>query len=222
MNIEKRKITDKINLLIFDTKREVASTFVRFQEHYESPQFRGKVFSLEEFQKWYIPNSLNGRKTGKFTYHTDWTGFNVPSYILKPFYGGKFNPLSEQEKIFLELFREDSEPYYIIGTSRKIKDFEGIIKHEAAHGLFYTSPEYKAQVLQIMEKFDTEGIRKELIAKSGYHEDVLQDEVHAWAFASSRDLKTRVPQELVSSLQELYKNYIKSDNLDEIKKDIVI
>lgn len=86
MEIDKKKITDKINLLVFENQKELASTFVRFQEHYESPEFAGKTFSLEEFKEWYIKNSEKGRETGEFTYYEDWSGFNIPSYVMRPFY----------------------------------------------------------------------------------------------------------------------------------------
>ena len=102
MNIDHRLLTPHIHLLSFDTQHDLTSTFLRFQEHYESPRFKGEVFTLDEFQDWYIKNSPNGIETGKFTYHTDWNGFNIPSHILKPFYEGKFDPLSFDEQAILE------------------------------------------------------------------------------------------------------------------------
>lgn len=70
----------------FDDPHDCAATFLRFQEHYESPEFRGKIFTLEEYQRWYIAHSPRGQTTGAFTYEEDWTGFNIPSEILDPFY----------------------------------------------------------------------------------------------------------------------------------------
>jgi len=107
MRIEHQTLTDRIHLLIFPTQRDVTLTLLRFQEHYESPKFRGKIFSLEEFKRWYVANSPNGIKTGEFTYYTDWNGFNIPSYVLQPFRDGKFNPLSEQERKFLDIFKDE-------------------------------------------------------------------------------------------------------------------
>ncbi|MEK7106247.1 MAG: ABC transporter ATP-binding protein, partial [Patescibacteria group bacterium] len=68
-----------IYLVEAPTQYALASTFLRFQEHYESPKFRGQFFSLEEFMDWYA------EEYGNFTYYKDWTGFNIPSYILKSF-----------------------------------------------------------------------------------------------------------------------------------------
>lgn len=63
----------------FSSQEELASTFLRFQEHFESPSFKGKIFSLDDYKRWYIKHSPNGQKTGEFTYYSDWSGFNIPS-----------------------------------------------------------------------------------------------------------------------------------------------
>ena len=101
-----KEIIKNIFHISFSTQHELASTFLRFQEYYESPKFRGKIFSFYEYKKWYTANSPKGKKTGKFTYYKDWGGFNIPSYVLKPFYQGKFNPLSNKEKKFLRAFKK--------------------------------------------------------------------------------------------------------------------
>src|SRR5262245_26903475 len=91
--IAKYKVADAIYLLVFETQYELASTFLRFQEHYESPKFRKKIFSLEEFMDWY-----GQENKGKFSYFKDWAGFNIPSTEFEPFLEGKFDPLLEKEK----------------------------------------------------------------------------------------------------------------------------
>jgi hypothetical protein len=209
MRIEHQTLTDRIHLLIFDTQRDVTSTFLRFQEHYESPEFRGKTFSLDEFKKWYVPNSPKGRKTGEFTYHTDWNGFNIPSYVLKPFYSGKFNPLTEQERKFLEIFKDEPEPFYIIGVHRATKKLSSLLKHEIAHGLFYTDENYRSEVLGVLSHFDVEPIKVELRSKAGYHEQVLEDECQAYSIASLKKLKTSIPKELSNNLRMIYRKYLK-------------
>ena len=209
MRIQHQTLTDRIHLLIFDTQRDVTSTFLRFQEYYESPKFRGKIFSLEEFKAWYVQNSPKGRKTGKFTYYTDWNGFNIPSYVLRPFYSGKFDPFSEQEKEFLEIFKDKQEPFYIIGVHRATKKLSSLLKHEVAHGLFYTDEDYRREVFAILSQFDIEPIKVELRSKAGYHEQVLKDECHAHSIASIKKLKTPISKELSKSLRWIYKKYFK-------------
>lgn len=165
----------------FPAQFELASTFLRFQEYYESPEFRGKIFALEEFKKWYIANSPKGKETGEFTYYEDWSGFNVPSYTLEPFYDGKFDPLTNKEQNLLDSFKGRREKrFYIIGTCGKEKNS---LKHEMAHGLFYTNPEYKKEVLEVLKTVDQsviKSIENFFSASRGYHPDVWIDETHAY------------------------------------------
>ncbi|MFC1774812.1 ABC transporter ATP-binding protein [Nanoarchaeota archaeon] len=172
--MELKTITKKIFLLIFENQYEITSTFLRFQEHYESPEFRGKIFTLEEYKEWYSTIK------GSFTYYTDWHGFNIPSHILKPFYEGKFDPLSEKEKKLLGLFKDKKGKFYIIGIHKGVP-VSSLLNHEIAHGLFYTDEKYKDSVLEILSKYDIGDIKEKLRKSGGYHEDVLDDEVHAYS-----------------------------------------
>jgi len=212
MRIQHQTLTDRIHLLIFETQREISSTFLRFQEHYESPNFRGKIFSLEEYKPWYIQNSPKGRKTGEFTYYSDWNGFNIPSYILRPFYEGRFDPLSKQEKFFLDTFKDELGTFYIIGVHKEMKKIDQLLKHEIAHGLFYTNENYKAEVLQVLSRFDVRSIKEELRSKAGYHEQVLEDEVHAYSIDSRKKLKTPIAKNLSEKLRRLYKKYLSTNH----------
>ena len=164
----RRKLGSDIFVVRFATQYALASTFLRIQEHYESSHFRSRVFSLEEFMDWYAA------KFGAFTYLQDWSGFNVPSTALKPFYEGKFDPLSRKEQALLRMFKRERGPFYIIGLSRKAD-----LTHELAHALFFTRPAYRKAVLSELGKWDTSAIARHL-AKLGYHKAVLTDEVHAY------------------------------------------
>ncbi|MDB5254555.1 MAG: hypothetical protein JWL80_621, partial [Parcubacteria group bacterium] len=108
--MNKREVRPHVYLLEFQTQAELASTFLRFQEHYESPEFKGKIFTRAEFEKWYAGEN------GSFSYCSDWSGFNIPSIILEPFRAGSFNPLSLEEQNFLKHFEGLEHPFYIIGT----------------------------------------------------------------------------------------------------------
>ncbi|MCK4539751.1 ABC transporter ATP-binding protein [Candidatus Parcubacteria bacterium] len=211
MNIKHTKLTNKIHLLTFETQQDITSTFLRFQEHYESPNFRGKIFSFDEFKQWYIKTSPNGKISGKFTYYSDWNGFNIPSHVLKPFYDGKFNPLSEQESKLLDIFKDEVGAFYIIGVHSGTKKIDQLLNHEIAHGLFYTSDNYKADVLRILSQFDVSAIKEELRSKAGYHEKVLNDEVHAYSIDSVSNLKTPIPESLSSKLKKSYEKHLKKN-----------
>jgi len=101
--------------------------------------------------------------------------------MLRPFYEGKFDPLSEKERRLLELFKNEREPYYIIGVHKANKNLNGLLKHEVAHGLFYTDKNYRCEILEVLKNFDVERIKEELRSTAGYHEQVLVDEVHAYS-----------------------------------------
>lgn len=164
--------------LSFPTQHLLASTFLRFQEHYESPEFRGKYFSLEEYMDWYA------EKTGAFTYYKDWNGFNIPSYVLEPFHAGHFDPLTAKEQLLLDITRLFPEPFYLIGTwtddSKKRGTGENrTLVHECVHGLYYTFPDYAAAVNEELAKHDTSQVRTAL-EEMGYHEGVILDEINAY------------------------------------------
>jgi hypothetical protein len=205
--MELTTVAPKVYLLTFDTQKDVTSTFLRFQEYYESPEFAGKVFTLDEYKEWYVKNSPNGIKTGEFTYYSDWSGFNIPSTILQPFYEGKFHPLSEAEQRILDLFRDKEHPFYIIGVHKESKSFEKLLRHETAHGLFFTNPEYKKEALDIISKYDTTEVRKDLLASGGYGENVLDDEVHAYSISGGKSLGTNIPEALCVEMNELFEKY---------------
>lgn len=169
--------------LHFPTRFLLTSTFLRFQEHYESPEFRGKIFTLEEYKKWYISNSPKGKESGEFTYYQDWSGFNIPGTVLEPFFEGKFNPLTEQEQKILDTFRHlRGKAFYIIGTFGNRVPID-TLNHEIAHGFFSTNPHYKVEALQITHTLAPES-RQALIvylkSRGGYHESVFEDEIHAY------------------------------------------
>jgi hypothetical protein len=171
---------------------------MRFQEYYENPKFKGKIFTHEQFKKWYIKNSPTGKKTGKFTYNNDWWGFNMPSSVFKPFYNGKFDPLSDLEKTFLKRLKPyTNKKFYVITAFGKIN--MRILKHEIAHGLFYTNAGYRCEVMKILKTVPTKQKMQifEFFKKhNGYHKDVWTDELHAYI------------------LSELELNYLRKKGID--------
>jgi len=158
----------------------LASTFLRFQEHYESPRFRGKIFSLEEFRRWYVSN------VGEFSYYTDWNGFNIPSRVLMPFRESRFDPLSQKEKRLLKVTEKIKEPFYLIGAV--VSTNLSTIKHEFVHGLFYTDPIYRRKVLRCLRDLDLRHFEEVLVGTSGYNPSFCNDEINAYATTGTSDL----------------------------------
>jgi hypothetical protein len=176
-----REVAPSIFHLHFQTQHLLTSTFLRFQEFYESPQFKGKVFTLDEFIAWYKTT----RPDGRFSYYEDWGGFNIPSRVLARFYAGDFDPLSEKEKALLELF-SGRENFYLIGTFGPDGDPE-TLRHEIAHGLYATNASYRAEVQELMKTVDLAPVFQ-MLKDLGYHEDVFLDEAHAYIGDAPADI----------------------------------
>jgi hypothetical protein len=171
---KKREVLPGIYLVEFQTQYQLAATFLRFQEHYESPRFRKRVFSLEQYMDWYA--SVHGN----FTYYEDWAGFNIPSWVLEPFRNGRFDPLSAKEQRLLDLFRAQEGRFYIIGASPARGHLDSAtIEHELAHALFHVCGSYQEDVSDCLSTLKLESLRR-AVSKLGYARAVLDDEVHAY------------------------------------------
>ncbi len=159
----------------FPEQRLMASTMLRFQEHYESPKYRGKAFTLDEFKKWYAENQS---KTGDFSYYEDWEGFNIPSRVLRRFKKGDFDPLDPKERALLARFAERKGRFYLIATAGEDGD-PVTLRHEVAHGLYYTRPDYRRRAQALLKEVDLKPVYA-MLKRLGYHKSVWLDEAHAW------------------------------------------
>lgn len=127
--------------------------------------------------------------------------------MLRPFYEGKFSPISEKEEGLLNLFKDEKEIFYIIGVHKETKSINQVLDHEIAHGLFYTNDGYRTEIMQVLSQFDINPIKEELRSKAGYHEEVLIDEAHAYIIDLAKSLKTEIPEKLSEKLREIYNSY---------------
>lgn len=164
----------------------LAKMFLRFQEYYESTKFRGKVFTFKTFKKWYS-------KGGKFTYYSDWGGFNIPGYVVDFFRTGAFSPLTPLEKKLLDMIPmfPKGERYYVIGSPPDSIDTK---THELAHAMFYLHPSYNLLIRRCLRRYTKENwvqIRKvkEYLLNIRYDKSVLIDELHAWIMTERETLK---------------------------------
>jgi hypothetical protein len=193
----KRKVAPNIYLISFDDSENMCKTLLRFAEHYESPKFRNKIFTLKEFKAWYKTT-----RNGKFTYYKDWAGFNVPSYVFTPFKQKKFSHLTQKEKLFLNLIHNLKEPFYIIVAK---KNSSITIQHEMAHALFYLNKKYRSKAIKILSTYDMKEINEELLS-NGYCKEVLLDEANAYASGGCEWL-IKAPN-LSKKLKALFNKYI--------------
>ena len=211
--MEVTQITSKVIHLEYRSQEELCAAFLRFQEHYESPEFRGKVFTLGQFHDWY------SREKGGATYTRDWGGFNIPSYVLDPFIKGLFDPLTKAEEEIIGLFRYRTDKFYLIGTYRG--GGSATLDHEICHGLFYTCEDYCADVLHMIEPVEQElePLRKHL-KNLGYCDEVMLDEFNAYIATSTDYLDAEgveYEEELHRGLNKLFQKYLTKEkrNLKE-------
>lgn len=198
------KVTDHILHIIYRDQEDAGSAFMRFQEHYESPNpnFKGGVFTIGQYRDWY------SREKGANTYEIDWGGYNVPHYVFDPFIKGLFDPLTDEEHEIVDLIRYRTDKFYVIGT---YKGGEDAIDHEVCHGLYYTEPKYRAAVDEALDEWDLEYL-KEFLREHHYCEEVLMDECHAYLSADPdwlEDYEVDCPMELHKKLRAIKKRFYK-------------
>lgn len=178
----------------------LAKTFMRFQEHYESPKFKDQIFTVGQIKLWY------SETYGADTYHKDWVGFNLPSKILKPFKNGLFDPLTDEEKELLDLFKYRQDDFYIIGAND-----EATIRHELAHALFAYSISYRNKINDICKIYKRQltPVVKYLIDK-GYHKDVINDEIQAYVTDHDDDfILANLDKKIIKIINDTYRDHDK-------------
>ncbi|MFC2142877.1 hypothetical protein ACFLQN_00585 [Candidatus Aenigmatarchaeota archaeon] len=213
-DIKLRELGDKIVLITFPSKKQLCNTFMRFQEFYESSDWRGRVFTKQEFEEWYSEG-------GKHSYHDDWEGFNIPSWVIEPFIEGVFDPLSEEEKAFLKLFKSKTGMFYIIGTCHDSDD--ELLSHEISHAMFYVNTNYRKEVVETLKGMNgdvLESIEK-MLENDEYHPAVWQDEVHAYVLShlnvlekSGVDIKRL--KEINEKLNEIYERHYRGLDIPQL------
>ena len=197
------RILGKIHHASFATQYEAASTMIRFSEYYENPKLRGTAFTLDEVMDFWA------QKNGKMEYFEYWEGFNVPSIVFETFTNGKMDPLREKEKALLEALKKIPSPFYLIATREGIDP--ATMKHEIAHGLFYTNAEYYKKAVRIISEIDKKPIF-EFLRDENYHESVWHDETHAYLLDGGSDLRKagialKPYREAQKQLQALYREF---------------
>lgn len=198
------KISDHILLVEYETQEQLCKALLRPEEHYESPEFKDRIFTLGQFREWY------SRRFGAWTYYSDWSGFNIPGHIFRPFIDGLFDPLGPAEMEIVDLVRYKKDRFCLIGT------YEGsspdIYEHEICHALFATSDGYKSEVLRLLKPYPLKELKKILKDDYGYADSVILDECHAYISESSEWLDEKeipYPSELKIALRKLKRKYLK-------------
>ena len=186
---ELNEIHPKVWLVTIDNTYDLAMTFCRVQEFYESPfkEIRGKYFKMMEFQRMYSMKFGDGC----FTYPLDWAGFNVPSNVIFDCYSDINRPIIDfncYDEVFWDIVSQISpafqgkKNYYLIGSEPKA---QSTINHEIAHAFYYLYPKYKKTANEITSKVSDKiqaKIKKWLLS-IGYNDKVFKDELQAYLTA---------------------------------------
>ena len=185
-----------------DSQEELGNTFMRFQEHYESPQFKGQIFTVGQARAWYSSTY------GANTYEKDWSGYNFPSIVFKPFRDGLFDPLTKEEQELIELFKYRHDSFYIIGAQT-----DDVLRHELSHALYNYSVKYKISIDQLIKKYqkDLKPTIKYILDK-GYDKTVINDELQAYITDNDDEfIKKHTPKHIVEQINQLYEYHTKQN-----------
>jgi hypothetical protein len=194
-------------------------SFVRMQEFYESPKFKGKYFTLEQYMDYWSKEFGKG----SFTYPSVWNGFNLPGKVLSDWWDSFDNDRRDREKAVLDKITDlmikenitigNMDKIYIIGTHNG-KYCNRIIEHELAHALYCLYPEYRKSCQELLRKVSKKDYRdaKKILIRKGYCKKMIDDELQAYF---STDTKNR---ELIESRKEFVNNF--RDFKEKIRKQI--
>lgn len=181
------EVRPQIFLLSFDNYYDMAMQFCRYQEFYESSsvKFRGKSFEIFDFMKWYS----NKYGKGSFTYPKDWAGFNIPGDIVLQVNNLGISDFNKYDQEMQDIYNKcivKYDKFYLIGAVGS----RAALKHEIAHGFFYTTPQYKKDMTKLVKNLDPDIQKsmKSILRRMGYATKVLIDECQAY-------LSTGLPRE---------------------------
>jgi len=206
--IELFKITNYIYWLKIESRYNLAMTFLRYQEYYESPSsdFRGKDFTIIDYMDWY--SKTYGK--GSFTYPNDWAGFNIPSKVLNDIFDGDIKDWNKYDTIMYKAYCNiDDEKYYLIGANKQ----NNTLNHEIAHGLYATNTIYKESMDELITNIDPEDKRLfySKLSEMGYTIEVFDDEIQAYLATSSCiqfERAEKYKEEFKNKYEKFYNNAI--------------
>ncbi len=215
MNV--KEIYPNLFLYTFPNQYELASTFIRLQEFYESPykDIKGRYFTLEKYMDRYAKD----QKDNKFTYFEDWNGFNIPGNIVLKFAQLFQNNLTKKEKKLLSKFMKTivHQGFYIIGI---VDEKDNTLEHELTHALYYLNEDYTKQMSLLVEQMP-KPLRQRAekhLKEMGYCKAVMKDELQAY-FATGLDKGMIsiwyhiIYQSYIQKIKKIFKTYSKDIKL---------
>lgn len=214
MNLKLRKAKDHpVYHVLFPDQHTMCYTMLRPQEHYEGVKHRNKVFTWDEYIKWYALDREGAEEY--FTYDRNVCGFNIPDTFLRVFFN-KFPNKTDRELELYKLLKMfgvwKSKNFYLLATCTK--DKKEALNHEIYHSIYYLFPNYKKEVKDLIYRYNgLKSFENSLIKGAGYNPAVIMDELQAYALDSfvvnSFKLNvTKAMKEFKKELKKIVKKYI--------------
>lgn len=203
------EVKPRIFYLEFKKRYDCNMMFLRYQEYYESPnsKFRDHPFEILDFIEWY--SKAFGK--GAFTYMVDWAGFNIPARVIKEVWDKGIMDRNIYDYEMLRVYRKcrdiyPDEKFYVIAAVGKSQT----MRHEIAHGFYYTTPEYKKAMDKLVKGL-SKPFRKKMNAalkKIGYTPKVYVDETQAYMSTGVPDrFKLKTNKKQLQPFIDLYNKY---------------
>lgn len=210
------------NIFLVTTKDayDLGMLFCRAQEYYESPykEIRCKNISLLDLM------SIYTKKRGEkfFTYPDDWSGFNIPDWVISKIYKtnkiqdwNKYDTtiLSIHKNITSNYLTTQNSPYYLIGA---INDDTETIRHELAHGLYYLQSQYKRKMNKLTQCIP-DILRKKIylyLNDTGYSISVIKDEIQAYLSTDYSNITTNLKakeRKVLDKISILYRKTLEKE-----------
>lgn len=169
----------------FKSYRTMVRYFLRPQEYWESPVFKNKPFTHEEYKTWY-----SRTHDGKYDVEQTWAGCAMSETAFKPFFDGKFKKLRKEERTMLKILRPYKDKKYFVITS--VVGDEDTLMHEIAHALYGTNLSYRKKVKKILNTLSnntSKFLHSELHAME-YDYERYSDELHAYLLEGIKTMMT--------------------------------
>ena len=194
------RITDKIFWLAYDNAYDMCMTWLRVAEFRESSshQAHRKPFKILDYMHWYA--AVHGE--GSFSYPADWAGFNIAKEGLHELYvelGAQIVDWNIYDTAALSTYLHlcnTAGPLWCLCCTM-YNDYE-TLRHELAHALWATDPEYRE-----LQEAVIKSAQPELIAelegrlhRMGYGPEVYADEIqaHVAADRGQQDITDGLPR----------------------------
>lgn len=171
------KVTEILpNVLHFNFRsyRTMVRHFLRFQEYWENPHFRNKIFTHKEYKDWYL------QQHDSYDIEVSWAGCAVSEKAFEPFFNKQFKP-NDKEKAVLEVVKHLRGDRFFVITS--VGNDQDTVLHETAHAMYGMNAQYRKQVKSILESTLSAKTRDFLnteLSKMEYGPLRFDDELHAY------------------------------------------